>query len=175
MIEIKRCNYITGDNNSVSYGVSRIVDFLETSGRNPLLLYNDSNLKYFINGSKIKFDNFPEFQNILDNRSNLFRVDLLIIDLWYLKRLDQVINYKKLIDKLNIDYFIISESFHYKTSDDVRIYELSKMPDDEVGFKHQPNYKITEKIVGWSSNLNDLAISWKRDKKIDDIIDKKNC
>ena len=175
MIEIKRCNYITGDNNSVSFGLSRIIEFLETSGRTPLLLYNDSSLKYFVNTSKIEFSSFSEFQDIIDNRSNLFRVDLLIIDLWYASRLDQILSYKSSIDKLNIDHIIISKSFHYKNSDDIRIYELAKLPDDEVSFKHQNNYKITEKIGGWSSNLNDLTISWKRDKKIDDIIDGKSC
>jgi hypothetical protein len=174
MIEIKRCNYITGDNSSVSYGLSRIIEFLESSGRNPLLIYNDSNLKYFVDISKIKFSNYSEFQDIIDNRSNLFRVDLLIVDLWYVQRLDKIMSYKSLLDKLNIDHFIISKSFHYKSSDDVGIYELSKMPDDEIGFKNQNNYKVTEKIAGWSSNLNDLAISWKRDKKIDDIIHSKN-
>ena len=37
MIELKRCNYFTGDITCVSSAVSSIVKFLELDGRNPIL------------------------------------------------------------------------------------------------------------------------------------------
>ena len=55
MIEIKRCNYITGNPSSVSYAVKKIVDFLDMEGRNPVLFCKPrnsnsvaTNLKYLI-------------------------------------------------------------------------------------------------------------------------------
>ena len=37
MINLKRCNYFTGDINQVSNAVSKIVKFLEVDGINPIL------------------------------------------------------------------------------------------------------------------------------------------
>ena len=43
MIEIKRCNYITGNPSNVSYAVKKIVDFLDMEGRNPVLFCKPRN------------------------------------------------------------------------------------------------------------------------------------
>ena len=64
MIPIKKSNYITGNPSDVSYALSRIVTFLETDGRNPLLICKPrssnsakTQLIYFLD-NKIEFDNF---------------------------------------------------------------------------------------------------------------------
>ena len=86
MIQIKKSNYITGDPSDVSYALSHIISFLETDGRTSLLICKPkksakTQLLYFLD-NKIEFNNFNEFKIILENPSNLFRVDLLIFDFW---------------------------------------------------------------------------------------------
>ena len=181
MIEIKRCNYVTGDAPSVSFGLSRIIDFLETSGRTPLFLSNPLKsllLKYFIHTSRLDFEHISNLTNTLENKSNLFRVDLIIIDLWYIKTISSIIEFKELLDKVGIDYIIVSSKYHYKDSDDIRVYKIEKesidVGNNSLGSYHIPDYKywITDKIGGWRSTIDDLIISYRRDKKIDDIFRK---
>lgn len=176
MIEIKRCNYITGDTPSISFGLSRIVDFLETSGRNIIFLHNNNlnkanNIKHFINTSKLDFHNINQFSEILDNRSNLFRVDLIIIDLLHINQISSILDYKQILDKIGIDFIILSNKYHYKTGDDVRIYKIEREPSDDVHWRSE-KYFITEKVDGWKSTIDDLIVSYRRDKKIDDIFGK---
>jgi len=174
MIPIKKSNYITGNPSDVSYALSRIVTFLETDGRNPLLICKPrssnsakTQLIYFLD-NKIEFDNFSEFKMILDNRSNLFRVDLLIFDFWGLS-VSTIIEYREIIDKLNIDYIIVAKEYHYKMSGDVGDYHVKH----EIKNNHRENnYYITDKISGWTSDLTELSKSWIRDKKIDQIFNK---
>jgi hypothetical protein len=176
VIEIKRCNYITGDINSVSHGLSRIIDFLETSGRNPIFLSkpkstSSSNLlSFFSRVSKIEFNDKQEFENILINKSNLFRVDLLVVDLWHLHTVNSVIDYKELLDRTGIDYIIISNKYHYIDGDDTRVYKIDKETSPSGNYSSDYKYTVTEQIAGWKSSLDDLVVSYKRDKKIDDIL-----
>jgi hypothetical protein len=174
MIPIKRSNYITGNPSDVSYALSRIISFLETDGRTPLLICRPrssssakTSLIYFLD-NKIEFNNFSEFKMILENRSNLFRVDLLIFDFWGLS-VSTIIEYREIIDKLNIDYIIVAKEYHYKMSDDVGDYHVKH----EIKNNHRDsNYYITDNISGWTSELSDLSKSWIRDKKIDQIFNK---
>jgi len=174
MIEIKKCNYITGDSTSVSFGLSKIIDFLETAGRTPLFLscpLKSISLKYFIKTSKIDFLSLNDLSSTLSNTSNLFRVDLIVIDLWHLKTVSSVLEYKEILDKTGIDYIIVSSKYHYKEGDDVRIYKIERGSDSNINLNHIPEYRynITEKVGGWKSTMDDLILSYKRDKKIDDI------
>lgn len=180
MIEIKRCNYITGDLNSVSYGLSKIINFLETAGRNPLFLFkpigysrSGSSLKSFIQTSKLEFNNRYEFQEIIDNKSNLFRVDLIVVDLLHLNSVSSVLDYKEMLDKVGVDYIIVSDKYHYKEGDDIFIYKIEKESVDTANIPYHfftnNKYFISEKVGGWRSSLDDLIVSYRRDKKIDDI------
>ena len=65
MIQVKRCNYITGNPSDVSYAVNKIVNFLEMEGRNPVLFCKP---KKSSSGSTIKYLMDPkiEFNNIID-------------------------------------------------------------------------------------------------------------
>lgn len=173
MIPIKKSNYITGNPSDVSYAMSRIISFLETDGRNPLLICKPRNsnssktsLIYLLD-NKIEFESFSEFKMILENRSNLFRVDLLIFDFWSLN-VSSIMEYREIIDKLNIDYIIVAKEYHYKMSDDVGDYHVKH----EIKNNRENNYYITDKISGWTSDLTELSKSWIRDKKIEQIFNK---
>ena len=172
MIQVKRCNYITGNPSDVSYAVNRIVNFLEMEGRNPVLFCkpkkssSGSTIKYLMD-PKIEFDNLNHFEELLSDKGKLFRVDLLVFDFWHLN-VSSIIEYKSLIDKLNIDYIILAKEYHYKSSDDVNDFHI-KIESREL---HVNEYLITDKISGWSSSLSGLTKSYIRDKKIGQLFNK---
>lgn len=172
MIQVKRCNYITGNPSDVSFAVNKIVNFLEMEGRNPVLFCkpkrssSGSTIKYLMD-PKIEFHNLNHFEELLSNKGKLFRVDLLVFDFWHLN-VSSIIEYKSFIDKLNIDYIILAKEYHYKSSDDVNDFHI-KIESKEL---HINEYLITDKISGWSSNLSGLTKSYIRDKKIDQLFNK---
>ena len=174
MIEIKKCNYFTGDNNSISDGIKDIVNFLELAGRNYLLLTPPRNhdidkstqtntIKYYLE-NQINFNNFNEFIEIIENDGNLFRVDLLVLDFWHL-RPNEISIWKKEIDILGLDHLIIAKEYHYKSSDDVTDYHLRR----EYKIRGKNELFITDNINKWTATLESLIKSYRRDKKIDDI------
>lgn len=171
MIQLKRCNYITGEPNDLGFAVSDIIKFLENDGRTPLLFCPDplsggnhgTSIKHFLDNQFI-FENIEKFKQIILNKSNLFRVDLLIFDFYHLKP-SALTEYKKIIDTLDIDHLIIAKEFHYKTTDDVNDFHVRKEYKD----LHKSEIHITDKINNWTSTLKSLSISYIRDKKIDNI------
>ena len=76
-----------------------------------------------------------------------------------------------MLDKVGIDYMIVSNKYHYKEDDNICIYKIEKESIDSNNFNYLSGskYWITEEVGGWRSTMEDLIISYKRDKKIDDI------
>lgn len=171
MIDLKRCNYITGQTNAVSFGVSKIIDFFENSGRTPIFLHKkDSTFKNLVHCSKIEFSNKNELDVILSNKSNFFRVDILVIDLWFLSNVSQVISYKKELDLINIDYVILSSKYHYIEGDpDVNIYKIEAEYSDEHSRRFDTKYLISDIVSNSKTTMDDLVLAFKRDKKLDDL------
>lgn len=174
MIDIKKCNYITGTNvHAVSFGLSKIIDFLETAGRNPILMShpknssdNQTTLKYIMKTNSLDFKNWDEFRDLLKEKENLFRVDLIVADLWKFN-LQSILEYKKLLDETGIDYIIVSDKYHYVEGDqNTMVYKLDKI---DSGKRYEYDYSVTEMINGWSSSLDNLVKTYRRDKKIGDI------
>ena len=186
MIELKRCNYFTGDVRAVSTAVHSIVKFLEVDGRNAMLFtppkpvsgskQTITDMIYTISPKTI-WSGTEDFRTKLEDKSNLFRITLLVFDFWSLGR-TAIAEYKELIDTIGIDYIIVSSKYHYKDSDDIRVYKIEKesidVGNNSLGSYHIPDYKywITDKIGGWRSTIDDLIISYRRDKKIVDIFRK---
>ena len=86
-------------------------------------------------------------------------------------------DYKEYLDQTGLDYIIVSNKYHYKESDDIRIYEIRSESNSgyssSVGFTSldfTTTYFVKDKISGWESTLTDLAKSYIRDKRIDGII-----
>lgn len=172
MIPIKKFNYITGDASSITYGVNRIVDFLELEGRNVLLIcreknYSSTGINYLVNNKK-EFTDTQSFRDIIEDKGNLFRVDLIVLDFWNLS-VSTIIEYLKILENLSVEFIILAKEYHYKSSDDVCDYHISQ----ESGMRlHSNEFIITDKISGWSSNLSELKKSYIRDKKIEEIFNK---
>ena len=174
MIDIKKYNYITGNMTDVSYAVNRIIYFLEIEGNNALLLHSNryiksTNMKYLYS-NKIEFSSFESFVEVISNTGNIFKVDILILDFWHLE-VDQIMRYKIELDKLvDIKFVILARSFHYKKSDDINDFHIRSESNE---FTFEPTeYVITDNISGWSSTISNLATSYIRDKKIEQIFNK---
>mgnify|MGYP000196371574 CR=1 FL=1 len=186
MIELKRCNYFTGDIACVSNAVSSIVKFLEVDGRNPILFTppkpigskskNITNLIYYIS-PYVTWKDFEDFKCKIEDPANRFRVNLMIFDFWNLGR-SFISKYKELIDELNIDYIIVAKEYIYKESDDVTDFHVKTEYKDlsfSGTYTHTPNKSeiwVTNKIDGWTATLDSLKTGYIRDKKIDDIFNK---
>lgn len=185
MIDLKRCNYFTGDIVCVSNAVSSIVKFLELDGRNPILFTppkpidtkgKTTNLTYYLNPQAI-WNDFEDFKSKIEDSANLFRINLLVFDFWSLSR-SQIPKYKELIDQLNIDHIIVAKEYIYKESDDVADFHV-KTEYKDLSHNSNSGYMstrsetwITNKIDGWSATLDSLKTGYIRDKKIDDIFNK---
>jgi hypothetical protein len=185
MIELKRCNYFTGDIACVSSAVSSIVKFLELDGRNPILFTspkptssgkNITNLIYYIS-PQITFNDFEDFKSKIEDPANRFRVNLMIFDFWTLSR-GLIPKYKELIDELGIDYIIVAKEYIYKDSEDVADFHV-KSEYKDLSTSSSTGYMatrseiwLTNKIDGWTATLDSLKTGYIRDKKIDDIFNK---
>ena len=77
----------------------------------------------------------------------------------------QILDYKKIIDELEIDHIIVGKEYHYKTSDDVNDFHIRK----EYKELTKSEIYITDNISKWTSTLRSLSVSYIRDKKIDNI------
>lgn len=175
MIELKRCNYFTGDIHAVSSAVHSIVKFLELDGKNPVLFSPPkpidgskpgiTNMIYSIS-PQIIWNGSEDLTSKLRDRSNIFRADLLVFDFWSLSR-TLVSEHKTEIDLLGIDYIIVAKEYIYKNTDDINDFHVRQ---EYKGNKN--NIWITNKIDGWSSTIDSLKTLYIRDKKIENIFKK---
>jgi hypothetical protein len=185
MIELKRCNYFTGDITPVSNAVSSIVKFLELDGKNPILFTPPkpidskgkiTNLIYYISPN-ITWENFEDFKSKIENPANRFRVNLLIFDFWSLSR-NEISKYKELIDEFKIDHIIVAKEYSYKDSDNVADYhvkgEYKDLSTNSSGgyMATKSEIWVTNKVDNWTASLDSLKTEYIRDKKIDDIFKK---
>ena len=170
---LKRQNYFTGDMAVVSNAVHSIVNFLEVDGRNTMLFTPPkpitrksivvTNLIYSIN-PQIIWEGYDDFVSKIEDRSNLFRINLLVFDFWGLSR-SQITKYREHIENLGIDYIIVAREYIYKSTDDVADFHVRSEYKGHMEF----GVWLTNKIDGWSAELESLKTGYIRDRKIDDI------
>lgn len=170
MIPLKKCNYITGDNSSVSYGLNRILNFLELEGKNIIVFFpksksSNNSLTYFFNNRR-EYDNFDNLKSLIESEGIIFRVDLIVLDIWHLKNLNM--EYINLIKSTGIDFILISKSYHYISSEDVCDYHIKRESSLHI---NSDKFLITDKINGWTTDLDSLRISYIRDIKINKLFD----
>lgn len=171
MVDLKKYNYFTGDVSEVGSGVSQIVNFFDLAGRNYILFtpyrpsssskYHDLCLYHYLN-NKIEFGNFDDFSEKINDKSNLFRVDLLVFDFWSITK-NNMWKYISEIDKIGLDSIIVAKEFHYKTGDDVNDFHIRKEYKDF----HKVDTWITDKIKNQTATIDSLKKSYIRDKKLE--------
>jgi hypothetical protein len=181
MVDLKKYNYFTGELSSVAFGVSDVVKFLDLAGYNYVLFtppkpsdshkFNDLCLYHYLN-NKIEFDNFEDFCEKISDKSNLFRVDLLVIDMWSIKK-ENMWKYINEIKKSVLNIIIVAKEFHYKTTDDVNDFLIRTEYKD----LHKHDTWIIDKINGSSATIDSLKKSYIRDKKLEHLFgdDLNNC
>lgn len=164
MIELKKYNYFTGETNDVSHGVSDIVKFMDLAGSNYLLITSRSGCLYHFLSNKIVYHDVSCFEEIISNKSNLFRVDLLVIDLWSISD-EQHHLYLKCLSDLDIPILITASRYQCKIDDNVMEYSIRK--EYKGGFKSE--VWISDKNKNWTTTISSLKKSYIRDKKIEGL------
>lgn len=186
MITLRKCNFFTGTANNVSNAVSKIVKFLELDGYNHLLITppNSSGSKDTNTGINrslpgyLEFKSFDDLEELISDKGNLFRINLLIFDFWYSSK-EEIRRYRYLIDKLNIKYIILAKEFEYKESEDVSDYHVEVKYSDfsstsVLSGSFKSDIFLSDEKNGWKSTLDALKTSYIRDKKIDSLFDDEN-
>jgi hypothetical protein len=169
MIEIKKYNYFTGDNpNQISQGIYEIVKFLELTGLTYLLITPDyirgKSILHHHFDNKISFKDLSDFIDILSDKSNFFRLDLVVFDFWSLSKAD-FWYYKEEILKLDLKYFIVSREYGYSDSEDVNDFIIRREYRLD-GIDNHSEIWLTDKIDKTTVSLDSLKKSYIRDKKI---------
>lgn len=173
MVDLKKYNYFTGDVSSVARGVSDIVNFLDLAGFNYLLFtlpkpkssskFYDLCLYHHLN-NKIEFENFSDFSEKIKDKSNLFRVDLLVFDFWSIPKIKQW-EYMSIIDLLKIPSIIVSKEYHYKSTDDVNDFHIRSEYKD----LYKSDIWLSDNINKTSATIESLKTSYIRDKKLEHL------
>lgn len=172
MIDFKKENYIYGDSESLSYGVHQILDFFDLIGKNILFLYKKSynnNLRYFVNFNKIEFTDYDSFLNVLEDKGNLFRVNLVVLDIFNQINTFDVNNYIKILKENNIDFIVITKKeFPIFNNSNSSITKLrrSHLNQNEVVIT---NIKKDETYL-----LKDYKKSYIRNIKIEQLLNNNN-
>ena len=175
MITLKKYNYFTGTPNDVSNSVSKIVRFLEVDGFNPILFCRStSTIKHQI-PNNFEFKNLEHFKELVSEPGNLFRCNLIVLDLWGFN-LIEIDKFKSVVEELDVKLIILAKEFNYKTSDDVGDYHVvtkynSNVTPTSLSIPIRSETIITERISNWTSTLDDLKKSYIRDKKIDKLFE----
>jgi hypothetical protein len=173
MVNLKKYNYFTGDKSSVAFGVTDIVNFLDLAGYNYVLFtppkpseshkIHDLCLYHHLS-NKIEFKNLEDFKEKISNKSNLFRVDLIVFDFWSKTRMNWEPFFNE-VKTLPYNFIIVAKEFQYKTTDDVNDFLLR---NEYKEFSKTETW-ITDKISGVSSNIESLKKAYIRDKKIEHL------
>ena len=176
MIDLRKYNYFTGDVSSVASGVSSIVKFLDLAGYNYILFTppkpSESNkihdlCLYHHLSNKIEFDNIDDFKEKILNKSNLFRVDLIVFDFWSKRKMNWS-SYLEVIKDLPQNFIIVSKEFQYKSTDDVNDFLLQQEYKD----LHKSENWISDRINGTTATIDSLKKAYIRDKKIEHLFGK---
>ena len=185
MIRLSKTNYFTGEANSVASAVSKIVQFLEVEGTNPIFFTPEQSSvskkaqsigKSCMIVPRIEFKGIMDFEEKIADRGLMFRASLIVLDFWHLDRA-KIEEYKKIVAATGLDCVIMAKEYIYKEGEDVSDFHVVVKYEEGgsslLGFKSQTT--IHNKIDGWKSNLEDLKKTYIRDKKIDGLLGGDDC
>jgi hypothetical protein len=168
MIRFKKYNYFNGEKSHVAHGISSIVKFMELTGLNYLLITGekgkDNCLEHYLS-NKIIYHDVSCFLDILQNKSNLFRLDLLVVDLWSVPQNKQS-KYIDILSNIEIPILISTPYFHYKSVEDVNEFYLRT--EYKELFKN--DLWISDVNSKWTTTIESLKKSYIRDKKIEGLL-----
>ena len=114
--------------------------------------------------NKIEFNNIDDFKDKILDKSNLFRVDLIVFDFWSIKKMNWSY-YLNEITNLPQNFIIVAKEFQYKTTDDVNDFWLQTEYKD----LHKTDNWITDRINKNTTTIDSLKKAYIRDKKLEHL------
>ena len=183
MLDLKRFNYFSGEENAVSKAVLQICQMHELAGNMAILFYFEHNnkigLNYHMHPAHAYRTN-AELSNMLNDKGLLFRSDIVVIDAWEMnvEALDRIVNQVK---DLAIYFIIMTQSYHVvSNNENVSEYTAhSNLVEGKyktvVGLGHGIQIPIRDTLIksktdGWSATTDDLKASFIRDRRLDDLL-----
>lgn len=172
MVKLKKYNYFKGKNpNDVSSVISSVCKFFELEGLSSLLLYKcdykPSEIKYIISNN-MKYENLKKFKELITDKSILFRLDILILDLnheTYETHLDFI---RELNHLENIKFIILSNNtYNVKGDNNIRIFNCYR---EFNILDFTANEYIEDVNNGWKTDTESLKKSYIRSKKLNDLL-----
>ena len=161
MIKLSKVNYFTGEANSVAGAVSKIVQFLELEGTNPIFFTPEqasiSKKAASIGKScmivpRVEFKGIIDFEEKIGDAGLMFRASLIVLDFWHLDR-SRIEEYKKIAASTGLDCVIMAREYIYNEGEDVADFHIVVKYEDRlsgstlIGFKSQTT--IHNKIDGY--------------------------
>jgi hypothetical protein len=182
MLDLKKVTYITGESAAARDVIVEIERLFELDGKCCVLLtppktavgpLSSSGLRYRIH-AQLEYKSDKHLAEIIGDRSNFFRVDYVLIDLWgmSLKAASQKI---EMIKKLGIPCVAAAEAYHISSGDDETAeYKATTIQGEEMvqsalGFKIY-NREVVIQWGGQKATLSSLKSSYVRDRKLDDLL-----
>lgn len=179
MIDLKKFNYFSGEDSAVSKAVCKICQMHELCGRNVMLFYNDHSSTFALQYQMQPAHEFKTVENVtsmLDDKSLLFRVDLVVIYAYGLSA-EMVDRIARHIKDFEIDFIFAAESYRVVTnSADVAEYtvhsNLIQGKTKTIAGMSMPlkEIRIKSKTDGWSATVEELKASFVRDRRLDDLL-----
>lgn len=173
MIDLKKYNFFTGEVNAVARGVSDMVKFFDLAGKNYILLTPEKPKSsgkmydlclYHHLENKLEFNTFDNFVEQISNKSNLFRIDLLVFDFWSIQK-NNLWKFISEIENINIPSIIVSKEYSYKSTDDVNDFLIRQEYKDLT----KSDIWLNDKITNSSATIDSLKTSYIRDKKLENL------
>jgi hypothetical protein len=182
MLDLKKVTYITGEPAAARDVIVELERLFELDGKCCVLLVppktaigplSSSGLRYRIH-TQLEYKNDKHLVDLIGDRSNFFRVDYILIDLWgiSLKPASEKI---EIIKRLGIPCIALAESYHISSDDDETAeYRATTVLGEEMvqsamGFKIY-NRDVVIQWGGQKATLASLKSSYIRDRKLDDLL-----
>lgn len=174
-------NYFTSEYASGQFGcLSSLMKFMDTDGYNFFLLLNTKDYyKSPFRGSvyyNVEFNDITDLRYILEDKSNFFRVDLIVIDLMEME-LEDILRHKKELESIKGDYkfFIMcGDVTKMDIDNETKVFDIkTSLVGDQTILKIRTAYEIKDVKKGVSFTLSNLFDNYRRQLKIGKILKNK--
>jgi len=173
MVQLNQKNFITGFRFDIEMSFYKIFDFFELSGLNCLYMNDiNSSSKQVFKISQIDFKSEDDVCKILSDESNLFRIDLIVINLFNYS-IDQILYIKECLTSTNIKFVILSRDYSYSHNDNINVYNISRrvyIKSNNIDYNTDTTYVVTDLINKNSYSFDEYLKAYKRGVKIKNIL-----
>jgi len=122
--------------------------------------------------SQIDFKSEVDVCKILSDESNLFRIDLIVINLFNYS-IDQILYIKECLTSTNIKFVILSRDYSYSHNDNINVYNISRrvyIKSNNIDYNTDTTYVVIDLINKNSYSFDEYLKAYKRGVKIKNIL-----